>query len=75
LYASGQGVPQDHHEGVGWYRKAADQGDAVAQYNLGISYELGEGVSQNTRLAMAWYQKAAAQGHVNAKNRLDGLTK
>ena len=27
-----------------WYRKAADRGDAAAQYNLGVAYDTGQGV-------------------------------
>ena len=38
---TGSGVEQDDATAVGWYRKAADQGDANAQYNLGVMYEKG----------------------------------
>ena len=34
-YANGRGVPQDDVQAVKWYRLAADQGNASAQYNLG----------------------------------------
>jgi hypothetical protein len=34
-YANGKGVMQDHVEAVKWYRLAADQGQAIAQFNLG----------------------------------------
>ena len=34
-YAYGEGVPQDYKEAVKWYRKAAEQGDAIAQRSLG----------------------------------------
>ena len=44
-----------------WYAKAAAQGHATAQYNLGVSYELGKGVVQDAALAVEWYKKAAAQ--------------
>ena len=36
LYDNGWGVPEDDAEAVRWYRLAADQGDASAQYNLGV---------------------------------------
>jgi uncharacterized protein len=42
-YATGDGVPQDDAVAVYWYREAADQGDAKAQYNLGVMYENGRG--------------------------------
>ena len=38
-YDKGEGVVKDHAEAAKWYRKAADQNYAKAQYNLGISYE------------------------------------
>src|ERR1035437_8146301 len=34
-YAKGEGVPQDYAQAAVWYRKAAEQGDAKAQYSLG----------------------------------------
>jgi Sel1 repeat len=33
-YKEGHGVPQDYAEATRWYRKAADQGYAIAQNNL-----------------------------------------
>ena len=41
MYRNGEGVPQDYKEAVKWYRLAAEQGDAIAQTNLGIMYEYG----------------------------------
>jgi TPR repeat protein len=51
-------------------RKAADQGHAKAQYNLGVMYEKGEGVQQNYSEALKWYKKAADQGHAGAQSKL-----
>ena len=45
-----------------WNQKAA-QGDAEAQYNLGLMYDKGEGVPEDDAEAVRWYQKAAAQGN------------
>jgi TPR repeat protein len=47
---------------VKWYRKAADQGNAIAQHNLGYRYYTGDGVTQNHTEAVKWYRKAADQG-------------
>jgi TPR repeat protein len=58
---------------VRWYRKAADQGNAVAQTNLGYMYEKGRGVSQDKSEAVRWYQKATAQGDADARARLQTL--
>ena len=53
-----------------WFRKAAEQGYAVAQYNLGRNYCEGTGVSQNKEEAKKWLRKAANQGYENAKQYL-----
>ena len=57
-------------EAVNWYRKAAVQGDADAQYNLGVMYDTGEGVPENDVEAVNWYRKAAEQGHASAQFNL-----
>ena len=59
-----------HEEAVAWYRKAAEQGDAMAQCNLGISYDIGEGVEQDYAMAVEWYRKAAEQGNTQAQCNL-----
>jgi|GEM_PF-2803948 S1-C subfamily serine protease len=53
-----------------WFRKAATQGDAVSQSNLGDLYHLGRGVEQNDIEAIAWYEKAADQGGSYAKEMM-----
>ena len=55
MYKSGQGVPQDYKEAVVWYRKAAEQGHAAAQNNLGTMYEHDQGVPQLKVVAYALY--------------------
>src|SRR5205807_420797 len=37
MYREGRGVPRDDAEAVRWYRKAAEQGDAMAQHALGFT--------------------------------------
>ena len=36
MYDKGKGVPQNDLEAAKWYRLAAEQGDAAAQYTLGL---------------------------------------
>ena len=67
-YHYGQGVQQDDSEAVKWFRKAADQGYADAEFYLGRSYEGGVGVPRNYAEAVKWFGKAADQGHANAQN-------
>jgi len=58
-----------------WYRRAAEQGDAVAQYNLANMYVQGQGVPKDTIQAHYWYSLAAAQGDQDAlamQDRLEG---
>lgn len=54
MYAQGQGVPQDDAAALNWYRKAADQGDADAQFYLG-SMNYGRGSPPRYAEAMKWY--------------------
>ena len=48
-------------------RKAAEEGDARAQGNLGVCYAKGEGVPQDYSEAVKWYRKAAEQGNALAQ--------
>ena len=50
-----------------WYRKAADQGYANAQFNLGTMYHQGNSVPQSYKEALVWYRKAADQGYSGAQ--------
>jgi TPR repeat protein len=47
--------------------RKAEQGDAKAQYGLGLMYYNGEGVSQDAAKALYWWMKAAEQGHAEAQ--------
>ena len=51
-------------------RPLAAQGDAAAQYNLGLMYDEGRGVTRDDAQAVNWYRKAADQGDANAQNNL-----
>jgi hypothetical protein len=51
-------------------RKAADQGRADAQFNLGLRYASGQGVPQDYTEAVRWYSKAADQGMASAQFNL-----
>src|SRR5208282_3989398 len=68
------GVLQDYTEGAKWYRKAANQGEGGAQFNLGMSYWSGDGVPQDYVEAYKWLNLAAAQGDEAARANRDHLT-
>ena len=46
-------------------RQLAEQGDAQAQYNLGVKYAKGQGIPQNFEAASWWFRQAAKQGVVD----------
>ena len=52
------------------WRSLADQGDADAQYNLGLMYANGQGVIQDYKEAVRLYGQAAAQGNASAQSNL-----
>jgi hypothetical protein len=70
MYFEGEGVPLDYAVALPLYRKAADQGYAKSQYNLGNMYYYGYGVQQDRVEADRWYHKAADQGDEYAQRAL-----
>ena len=58
---------QDYKQAVQWFQKAAEQGYAKAQYDLGLCYENGTGVTEDLKQEMQWLQKAAEQGLAEAQ--------
>ena len=52
------------------WKPLAEQGDADAQYNLGLMYDNGQGVPQNYKTAVKWYSLAAEQGDADAQYNL-----
>jgi len=55
------------------WRPLAEQGNASAQYNLGLMYDLGKGVLKNDVKAMHWYRLAAEQGIVEAQYAIGSM--
>ncbi|AER65970.1 Sel1 domain protein repeat-containing protein [Thermovirga lienii DSM 17291] len=56
-----------------WYHEAASQGEASAQYALGVMFQMGRPVDKDLKTAVHWYKKAASQGHKEAYKRLKEL--
>jgi hypothetical protein len=59
-----------YEEAIKIYRMAAEQGNVIAQNNLGACYEDGKGVSQDYTEAAKWYRMAAEQGDATAQCNL-----
>lgn len=69
-YYGRNGKRQDYTEAFKCYNKAAQQGDADAQNNLGNCYLCGNGVQQDYQKAVSWFRMAAAQENAEAQNNL-----
>lgn len=70
---SGKVLDNDPELAAGWFYRAAEQGYADAQFNLGLMYANGEGVPQDMEQAAELFKKAAEQGHVDAQNNLGAM--
>ena len=70
LTAANQG---DYATAIKEWTPLAEQGNAIAQYNLGVMYERGWGVVQNYKTAVKWYTLAAEQGNASGQHNLGGM--
>ena len=60
----------DYEAALKEFRQLAEQGDAAAQYNLGMMYRNGKGVPPDYAEAVKWYRKASEQGQAYAQYNL-----
>jgi TPR repeat protein len=60
----------DYAKAAQIYQELAAQGDAKAQYNLGLMYASGDGVAADQQQALNWFRQAAEQGLAEAQYRL-----
>ena len=65
-----QAATQDYATALKWFRLAAEQDVAQAQFNLGVFHENGYAVPQDLERARDWYQRAADQGLAEAVQKL-----
>ena len=64
---------KDLKEAAKWYRKAAEQGHAIAQLKLGVMRLIGQGVPKDDKEAAKLIRKAAEQGEAMAQYTLGVL--
>ncbi len=74
----GKGAEYNRYKAAEWFRKAADQGHAKAQFELGIMYDLGDtygfgGPKEDHVKAAEWFLKAAKQGYAEAQSYMGGM--
>src|SRR5437667_10144496 len=60
----------DYVTAIRLLRPLAEQGNANAQFLLGVMYSTGRGVPKDYAAAINWYRKAADQGDPNAQTNL-----
>ena len=70
FFSGALGVAKDEAEAVKWFRKAAEQNVADAQYNLGVCYANGQGVPEDDAESVKWFRKAAEQNLADAQYNL-----
>ncbi|AWN16278.1 SH3 domain-containing protein [Salinisphaera sp. LB1] len=72
VWAAGRDVPSaDRAQQIlDQNRPLAQNGDASAQYNMGVLYDRGYGVKRDYAKARHWYEKAAAQHYARAEHNL-----
>lgn len=73
MHARGEGVDQDVTEALRWFRQAAEQGLAEAQFSLTLSRagaattDEDEDEDEAEDESLLWCRKAAEQGHARAQ--------
>ena len=70
IYSNKLGVDNEN-DALKWCQMAAEKGNAEAQFNLGLMYDMGRGMScPDNDLAIKWYTKSAKQNYAGAQLNL-----
>jgi TPR repeat protein len=72
-YETGYLVSQNCMNAGEWITQSANEGNAAAQYNLGLRYRQGDGEPVNREVAVTWLRKAAAQKYSPAQLALESV--
>jgi TPR repeat protein len=67
---NGDGVSRNVAQAVTWFRRAAEQGHGLGQFNLAQAYRYGRSVPKDPAQALSWYRKAAEGGSSGAQIQL-----
>lgn len=71
----GRGIEKDKNTGLEWITRAADHGQASAQWLLGHFYRRGRGMEVDYEKAREWFKKAADRHYGKAANSLGDMYK
>ncbi|MGX2956511.1 tetratricopeptide repeat protein [Ursidibacter arcticus] len=63
-------LEKDYSKALHWYKKAAQQNEPIALYQLGVMHEFGRGVEKDGKEAFKWYLKSAELGERDAQSRV-----
>lgn len=74
MYNHGLGIQKNPEIAFEMYKKAANAGLPVAQFNVGLFFEKGKVVSLNQTEAIKWFRKAAEQNYPPAQAKMGYLT-
>lgn len=66
-------APDGGEDDLSWLEEAAEQGVAIAQYDMGLAYLQGNGVARDYDQARHWFDLAAAQEFAEAQFHLGVL--
>jgi len=67
-------VERDIDRAASLFRRAAEAGNAEAQYALSVMYQTGVGQTQDDELAKQWLMRSAEQNYPPAINKLGAAT-
>jgi len=73
LHLTGVGVQKNASIAFNMFYRAAQTGDATAQYRIALLYLEGVGTAFDQKKAKQWFSRAAAQGFMEARKNLRRL--
>jgi TPR repeat protein len=73
LYYEGGVTGQDYGKALEWYRRAADQGNAMAQHNLGLMLAHGIGTAEDKVEAYKWFELSGSGDATAAITEMQSL--
>lgn len=72
-YYGTKDVRKNYRISAKWFRHAAIQGHAAAQYKLGGMYFSGRGVAPDDNEAIKWWRLSGKQGNTDSQNNLGAM--